>query len=75
MATLIGTIIWTILSIELTLVFNSVTSVYSIDSTGQLIPFIIGVVGMGKTMNSITVKLIKKLWVRKILREILQLYH
>ena len=35
-------LIWTILGIELTLLWNSVSGVYAVDSTGQLIPLVIG---------------------------------
>ena len=52
--------VWTILAVELTLFFNSVSGVYSIKSTGQLIPFIIGVFGVSKTVNSIMVRSIKE---------------
>lgn len=35
---------WTILSVESTLSFNRISGVYDIRSTGQLIPFVIGLV-------------------------------
>ncbi|MCJ1377565.1 hypothetical protein MMC17_000660 [Xylographa soralifera] len=35
-------IIWTLISVELTLLWNDIRGVYTLDSTGQLIPFIIG---------------------------------
>ena len=34
--------IWCILAIELTLSWNTVSSVYSIDNTGQILPFVSG---------------------------------
>lgn len=52
--------VWTILTVELTLFFNSVSGVYNIQSTGQLIPFIIGIFGLSKTVNSIMVESIKE---------------
>lgn len=35
-------IVWTIISVELTLAWNNINGVYHIRSTGQLIPFTIG---------------------------------
>ena len=58
--TTVCTVIWTIIAVELTLSFNSISDVYTIESTGQLIPFVIGIVGLGKTLNSITIDAIKK---------------
>lgn len=46
---------WSIAAIELTLAYNSVQGVYGIDSTGQLIPFIIGVLGLLRVLNLIIV--------------------
>ncbi|RAH59108.1 hypothetical protein BO85DRAFT_261143 [Aspergillus piperis CBS 112811] len=40
-----STLIYSILGIELTLYWNSIRGVYSIKTTGQLIPFVIGVTG------------------------------
>ncbi|KAL9631108.1 MAG: hypothetical protein Q9204_004389 [Flavoplaca sp. TL-2023a] len=37
-------LLWTILSVEFTLRFNQINGVYDIRSTGQLIPFIIGLI-------------------------------
>ncbi|KAI2467280.1 hypothetical protein F4781DRAFT_315741 [Annulohypoxylon bovei var. microspora] len=37
-------IVWFILSIEFTLAWNDIQGIYSIDSAGQLIPFVIGAV-------------------------------
>ncbi|KAI4108310.1 MAG: hypothetical protein LQ339_002211 [Xanthoria mediterranea] len=36
--------LWTVLSVEFTLSFNRISGVYDIRSTGQLIPFVIGLV-------------------------------
>jgi hypothetical protein len=37
--------VWSVLGVELTLVWNSVSDVYRVDSTGQLIPIAIGLGG------------------------------
>jgi hypothetical protein len=44
--TSVVTIVWSILGIELTLYWNYVQGVYSIRTTGQLIPFVIGLMGL-----------------------------
>lgn len=38
-------IIWSILTVELTLYFNTIEGVDVLGTTGQLIPFIIGLIG------------------------------
>ena len=64
---LLAVIVWLVITIELTLSFNQASGVYDIDSTGQLIPFVIGIVSMGKTLNALWVDLIKKVyWIRTI---------
>ena len=50
----------TIITVELTLVFNSVSDVYSIELTSQLIPLIIGIVSVGNSLNLMVIKAIKK---------------
>lgn len=47
-------IVLMIIAIELTLAFNSISGVYEIKSTGQLIPFIIGVCGLWSTINDLS---------------------
>ncbi|KAI9836179.1 MAG: hypothetical protein M1838_005116 [Thelocarpon superellum] len=42
-----------ILSIELTLSWNNITGVYAINTTGQIIPFVIGIGGVGKALNDL----------------------
>jgi hypothetical protein len=42
-----------IVSIELTLVFNSITGVYDLKSTGQLIPFIVALGGLWAALNDL----------------------
>ncbi|KAL8787693.1 MAG: hypothetical protein Q9195_007649 [Heterodermia aff. obscurata] len=54
-------IVWIVVTIELTLKFNHASGIYDLDSTGQLIPFIIGIVSMGKTLNALWVDMIKKI--------------
>lgn len=49
-------IIWTIISVELTLYWNQITDVYTLRSTGQLIPFIIGVFGFLSLLHSVSVE-------------------
>ncbi len=49
-------IIWTIISVELTLVWNHVSDVYTINSTGQLIPFVTAVIAFIKLMHAISVE-------------------
>ena len=49
-------IIWSILAVELMLVWNNIEGIYTISSTGQLIPFIIGVVGLARLFQGISVR-------------------
>ena len=39
-------LIYSIIALEFTLVWNSISEIYTIRNTGQLIPFIIGIVGL-----------------------------
>lgn len=48
-------IVWAIISVESTLAWNYVSGVYDLRTTGQLIPFIIGIVGLLKLLHSISV--------------------
>jgi len=43
-------LIYPVIGIEMTLHWNHVTGVYSINSVGQLIPFVIGLVGFIKAV-------------------------
>lgn len=36
------TLIWSVMAIELTLKWNGITNVYQLNTTGQIIPFVIG---------------------------------
>lgn len=49
-------IIWTIIAVELTLLWNNINGVYSLNSTGQLIPLIIGVAGLLSFLHGMTVE-------------------
>ncbi|PMD59544.1 uncharacterized protein K444DRAFT_663646 [Hyaloscypha bicolor E] len=49
-------LIYSILAIELTLKWNNVSDVYTIKSTGQLIPFIIGIAGILKVWYDVRMK-------------------
>lgn len=42
---------WFILAVELTLRWNSVIGIYDISSTGQLIPFIIGLLSLLRVIH------------------------
>ncbi len=52
--------VWFVLSIELTLHWNQVQGVNGLESTGQLIPFIIGVVSTAQAVKKVTITTIKK---------------
>lgn len=45
--------VYSVLAIELTLYWNSISGVYDINSTGQLIPFVIGLLGLLKMTYAI----------------------
>lgn len=49
----LASMLWFLLSIELTLAWNSIAGVYSLNSTGQLIPFIIGFLGFLRALHLI----------------------
>jgi hypothetical protein len=42
--------------VELSLFWNGISGVYTLDSTGQLIPFIIGVVGFIRLLHGMSVE-------------------
>ena len=44
---------WFVLAVELSLRWNSVIGIYDIGSTGQLIPFIIGLLGLLRVIHVI----------------------
>lgn len=52
-------IAWFVLAVELTLSWNSVSGVYDLSSTGQLIPFIIGLLGLIRAIHSVIMELLK----------------
>jgi len=39
---------YSVIGIEMTLYWNSITGVYTINTTGQLIPFVIGLAGLAE---------------------------
>jgi hypothetical protein len=41
---------YSVIGIEMTLYWNSITGVYTINTTGQLIPFVIGLAGLAKVV-------------------------
>jgi hypothetical protein len=43
-------LIYSVLGIELTLYWNHIRDVYTINTTGQLIPFVIGLAGLAKVI-------------------------
>ncbi|KAK0385297.1 hypothetical protein NLU13_7773 [Sarocladium strictum] len=53
------TIVWFISSIELTIRWNRIRGVDSIQSTGQLIPFIVGITSMAQALQTVVVNIIK----------------
>ena len=46
---------WAIIAVELTLYWNGITGVYDVQSTGQLIPLITGIVGLVRAIHRYTV--------------------
>jgi hypothetical protein len=57
--------IWAALAIELTLAWNNVSGIYVLGSTGQLIPFVVGVLGLLRNVHLIAVKLSEKAHAKK----------
>jgi hypothetical protein len=47
---------WGIAAVEFTLVWNHVVGVYDIKSTGQITPFVIGIVGLCRALLALSVK-------------------
>ena len=47
---------WSIISIELTLKWNHIREIYSIQSAGQLIPFLVGLAGFLRLLQMVSVK-------------------
>ncbi|KAK4201693.1 hypothetical protein QBC40DRAFT_170912 [Triangularia verruculosa] len=50
----LGSIVWFITSIETTIRWNNIQGVNTIDSTGQLIPFVMGCVSASQVMKKVT---------------------
>ncbi|KAE9362622.1 hypothetical protein N431DRAFT_144436 [Stipitochalara longipes BDJ] len=53
-------LIWSIVAIELMIKWNGITDVHTIQSVGQLIPFIIGIVGFLRLLRDIQVETIQE---------------
>lgn len=51
----ISCLAWAVIAIEVTLHWNSVSGIYDIATTGQLIPFIIGVISILRLFLALTV--------------------
>lgn len=49
-------VVWSSISIELTISWNQISGVYILGSTGQLIPFVVGVLGLVRNLHLIAVK-------------------
>jgi hypothetical protein len=49
-------IVWAIVSVELTISWNKLTGVDTLNSTGQLIPFIIGIVALLQLFHGLSVE-------------------
>lgn len=49
-------IVWSILAVELTLRWNNISDIYTINSTGQLIPLITGLVGVVTFLHEVSVE-------------------
>ncbi|KAF7559907.1 hypothetical protein G7046_g4233 [Stylonectria norvegica] len=58
----LSSIIWFILSIELTLKWNNIRGVDTIGTTGQLLPFIVGCVSMSRVSKRVVLKGMQKLY-------------
>jgi len=58
-------VVWSILAIELTIKWNNITEVHTIKSVGQLIPFVIGIVGFLKLLRDISVQK-SQLWIYQV---------
>jgi hypothetical protein len=63
-------IMWASIAIELTLAWNGVSGIYVLGSTGQLIPFVVGVLGLVRNLHLIAVKLSERTHERKEERSI-----
>jgi len=48
-------LVWAVVSIEVILIWNHIQGVYTIRTTGQLIPFVIGVTSLLSLMQKISV--------------------
>jgi hypothetical protein len=60
---------WVVFAIELTIKWNRIRGVYVVNSTGQLIPFVIGIAGILKTLFTIVREHFKKSAMKKLQHE------
>lgn len=58
-------IIFTALSVELSLTWNEVTGIYVLGSTSQLIPFIVGLLGFLRNVHLIVVQFAERIGKRQ----------
>lgn len=49
-------IVWAVISVELTLYWNEIKGVYTLQSTGQLILFVIGLIGFLRLLHGISIE-------------------
>ncbi|PMD58058.1 uncharacterized protein K444DRAFT_21192 [Hyaloscypha bicolor E] len=61
-------LVWSVLAIELMIRWNNITEVYTIQSVGQLIPFVIGIVGFLKLVRDVSVER-TALWIYSVIME------
>ncbi len=53
-------IIWVVLATEMTLAWNNVSGVYTLSSTGQLIPFVVGLLSFLRILHLIIVQIVDR---------------
>ncbi|KIW57678.1 hypothetical protein PV05_02244 [Exophiala xenobiotica] len=53
-------LVWAVVGIELTLIWNNVSDVYTIQSTGQLIPFLTGILSMAEAIWGLWLNYLKQ---------------
>lgn len=57
---IMGATIWFILSVELTIRWNKISGIQTIQTTGQLIPFVVGVASFVRAKHKLVIFAIKK---------------
>lgn len=66
---------WVILAVELTLFWNAVEGVYNLSTVGQLIPFIIGMLGLVRSLHLVIMEYLEMVCFSPNLLIILCLHH